>query len=177
MRFLARTLLITTATLAAAAAQAGVIDWNFSYTAGGVTTNATLVTSSTLDAAGGYDILGITGKRGSQSITGLLGENPNFNDNILFASGPVADQYGIGFMVGWQAYDFYYNSTSGCGPLGYREDNGSAYPYCAYSAPSATNVRLTRTSSLPEPSTLVLMALGLGLVLAGRALSPRRVRA
>ncbi|GEM_PF-6900482 len=176
MRFLARTMVTGAAILLAGAAQAGVIDWNFTYTAGGVTTSGTLVTTGAPGADGGYDVLGITGKRGSQSISGLLAPDPNFNDNELFKSGPAVDQFGIGFLVGTQMYDFYYNSAAGCGTLGYREDNGSAWPYCSYNAPSATNFKLTR-SSLPEPSTIGLMALGFALVLAGRVLKPRRVRA
>ena len=102
MQFAIRLLALTGA-LFAASAQAGVIDWNFTYKGNGIVTTGTLVTSSTLDSKGAYDILSIIGSRtdttyGTKGITGLV-TSGTWNDNLLFASGNGVDQLGIGFKT------------------------------------------------------------------------------
>ena len=176
MRTLTKTVIAAALALVATVASAGTITWNFSYSGSGVSAQGTLTTSSTLDSSGAYDILSISGTRSfggtTQLISGLLPANPTYNDNELFMTGSLFDQLGVGFGIGTTQYDLYYNSQSACGTLGYREDNGSAFPYCASTAPVISNVSVTR--SVPEPGTLALMALGVGLVLMGQLLSRRR---
>jgi hypothetical protein len=176
MRTIVKTVTAVAIALLATVANAGTITWNFNYSGSGITASGTLTTTSTLDSSGAYDILGITGKRTSggvtKSIAGLLPSNPTYNDNELFMSGALFDQLGVGFAVGATQYDLYFNSQSGCGTLGYREDNGSAFPYCSSAAPVIANVSVTR--NVPEPGTLALMTLGLGLVLMGQFLARRR---
>ena len=164
------------ACLLAGVAQAGVIDWQFSYAGSGITATGELVTTSTLDSHGAYEIIGISGTRtdtsGTKLIDSLLPTNPSYNDNLLFMSGGYFDQLGVGFLIGTTKYDFYFNSMTGCGALGYREDAGSAFPYCSFNAPSIRSVSVTR--SVPEPGAMSLLALGVGLVLLGGFASRRR---
>lgn len=176
MRNIIRSAAFAACLLAGGVAQAYVIDWHFSYAGSGITTTGDLFTTSTVDSQGAYDIIGISGTRadtsGTQLIQGLLPSNPNYNDDLLFMSGNYVDQLGVGFLIGTTQYDFYYNSATGCGPLGYREDNGSAFPFCSFNAPSISTVSVTR--AVPEPGTTALLALGVGLVLVGGLASRRR---
>jgi hypothetical protein len=175
MRTAAKLLAAAALALIAGIASAGTITWNFSYTGSGITATGTLTTSSTLDSAGAYDIIGVTGTRttsgGTQNISSLLAPNPSYNDNELFFTGNYFDQLGLGYSIGSTRYDLYFNSQTGCGALGYREDNGSAFPYCSMTAPVITSVSVTR--AVPEPGTVLLMTIGLALVFLGRFISKR----
>lgn len=177
MRILAKIAFSASLALAACAANATSIVWNFSYSGSGVSASGTLTTTGTLDSSGAYDILSISGTRtdgsGTSAIGGLLPSNPTYNDNELFMTGALFDQLGVGFSVGTTQYDLYFNSQPACGPSGYREDNGSAFPYCSSKAPVINNVSVTR--SVPEPGTLALMALGIALVFGGRLFARRRI--
>ena len=143
----------------ATAAPAGTITWDLTYMGPGILTQGTLTTSSTVNGQGAYTITGIDLIRNGVVTTQLLSTDANYDDNLLFTNGPIVDQYGLGFEIGSIPYDFYYNGTSACGTLGYREDNGAAFPYCSSVAPVLTSVTLNK--AVPEPLSLGLMMLGI----------------
>jgi hypothetical protein len=186
-----RTLTITAALLAAAAfsvpAQAGhylfQYDGNADYSDVGSPMSATIhfITSSTLNALGGYDILSATGVIDGNAILGLE-PNPNqpdqygngfyIYDNVLFASGPALDAPGVVVNTASLQYNFGYD------PDGFTED--PANPYYGLSSDGTThinpvtghvvnnykisigNASLTE-EAVPEPASWALMVAGFGL--------------
>jgi hypothetical protein len=101
---------------AGAATPATAAVYDFAYT-GSLSGNLTITTSDTLDAVGGFDIIGVSGTFGGSAITGLF-NNPNqpnssagstFTwDNVLFPSGVQAfDRYGIAFVTGIDTYNVF----------------------------------------------------------------------
>ena len=112
---------IAAACLACApAAHAGLFD--VTYTADSITTNLEVTTSDTPDPnwSGGYDILSVTGTRGSDPVTGLIptsgqgvvtkasvGSNPILFDNVLYPASPNFDVYGLFFATAVDDYNVY----------------------------------------------------------------------
>jgi hypothetical protein len=116
---------------ASAAASAGVLNWNFSYTGLGTSVSGVLTTSDvqlpafTNGTSNGYAILGITGNRNGVPISGVfppsgaISSNAGFlYDNVLYSTDPHFDfrgmlyqtqpgnLYNVWFDVGkyWEGY-------------------------------------------------------------------------
>jgi hypothetical protein len=151
-----------------APASASAITWDLSYTGSGIDTHGTLTTTSTTNAQGAYTVTGLDLWRNNVETTTLWPPG-TYNDNLLFPGSPIVDQYGIGFVVGKTLYNLYYNYSSECGTLGYREDASADYPYCDPSSPSLDSVTLTRAlPSVPEPGPLGLAVTGLAALALAR---------
>jgi hypothetical protein len=120
--------------IAAAAAgpvKAGPLYWDFSFTGTGVTGEGTLVMDGTPDpsapAAGGYDIIAITGIVNGDAITGLLGGTGPMElspdgffdyDNVFYPAGAASaaggyfDDDGLLFTTAGANYNLFYDGTT-----------------------------------------------------------------
>ncbi len=165
------------AALAAAPAQAAT--WLVTYVSTGgnpFTANLTVDTLDTLDAAGGYDVTGVSGNVDGDTVTGLIA-NPGqpfahysadglfIFDNVLFTGAlPVFSHPGL-FFTGASGSE--YNLFSD-GPTVF--ELYKAKPGVGYLANSVGAV--TAAIAIPEPATWAMMIMGFGLV--GMLLRQRR---
>jgi len=166
---------LTAALLASGAASANV----YSFVGGGF--DALISTSNALDAAGGYDITGISGTLANWgAITGLVtnpnqpwvwtDQNPPLSgganltiDNVWYASDPHLDGNGLAFLLS--------NGMTGAIWGGGFWGGSAPGQYSAFlGAWNFTETFQAKTApAAPEPATLALLGLGLaGLGLAGR---------
>jgi hypothetical protein len=147
--------------------------WNWSYTGAGVSASGTFTTNDAPDAAGFYQIVGITGADNGAAITGLQptgtsipGNAPYAVDNLVSAVEPRLTAHGFGFSLANGDYANPFN-------------NGSNY-YEYLSVPPYENgagpekpVSFSATI-VPEPSAASLMLAGLiGLIWFSRILNRR----
>lgn len=173
----AAALTLTTGLLAAAPAARADQLWNWSYSASGVAASGTLTTSDLANSAGYYTVLGISGQRNGVSITGLFptgtaipGNEPYAVDNLLAAgSSAQLSEHGLGYTLAdgsasnpywatWSNPNQYYEVYAPTGGLPLAE----------------SPVSFTATLAVPEPGSIAMMALGLGLVAGLRRRSTRR---
>jgi hypothetical protein len=147
--------------------------WNWSYSGAGVSASGTFTTNDAPDAAGFYQIVGITGTDNGAAITRLQltgtpipGNEPYAVDNLVSAVEPRLTAHGFGFSLanGDYANPFY---------------NGSNY-YEYLSVPPYVNgagpERQVSFSAaiVPEPRGASLMLAGLvGLIGFGEILKRR----
>jgi hypothetical protein len=147
--------------------------WNWSYNGTGVSASGTFTTNDAPDAAGFYQIVGITGTDNGATITGLQpsgtpipGNEPYAVDNVVSAVEPRLTVHGFGFS---QANGDYANAFY----------NGSNYYEYLSVPPYEKGAGPERPVSfsaaiVPEPSTASLMLAGLvGLIGFGRILNRR----
>jgi hypothetical protein len=80
--------------------------WNWSYNGTGVSASGTFTTNDAPDAAGFYQIVGITGTDNGATITGLQptgtpipGNEPYTVDNLVSAVEPRLTEHGFGFSL------------------------------------------------------------------------------
>ncbi len=134
--------------------------WNWSYSGTGVSASGTLTTNDAPDAAGFYQIVGITGTDNGATITGLQptgtaipGNEPYAVDNLVSAAEPHLTTHGFGFSLanGNYANPFYNGST-------YYEYL-SVPPYVNGAGPERP-VPFS-AAIVPEPSAASLMLVGL----------------
>jgi PEP-CTERM motif len=94
--------------------------WNWSYSGAGVSASGTFTTNDAPDAAGFYQIVGITGTDNGATITGLQpmgtpipGNEPYAVDNLVSAVEPRLTAHGFGFSLtnGDYANPFYNGSN------------------------------------------------------------------
>jgi PEP-CTERM motif len=94
--------------------------WNWSYSGAGVSASGTFTTNDAPDAAGFYQIVGITGTDNGATITGLQpmgtpipGNEPYAVDNLVGAVEPRLTAHGFGFSLtnGDYANPFYNGSN------------------------------------------------------------------
>jgi PEP-CTERM motif len=147
--------------------------WNWSYSGPGVSASGTFTTNDAPDAAGFYQIDGITGTDNGATITGLQptgtpisGNEPFAVDNLVSAVEPRLTTHGFGFSLanGDYANPFY---------------NGSNYYEYLSVPPYVKGAGAERPVSfsaaiVPEPSAASLMLVGLaGLTGFARILNRR----
>ena len=150
--------------------------WNWSYTGAGVSASGTFTTNDAPDAAGFYQIVGITGTDNGAAITGLQptgtpipGNEPYAVDNLVSAVEPRLTAHGFGFSLanGDYANPFY---------------NGSNYFEYLSVPPYKTGAGPERPVSfsaaiVPEPSAASLMLTGLvGLIGFSRIFTRRKLK-
>ena len=169
--------LCAAATLAAGHAHAAT--WLVTYTSTGGNPFAASLTVDTLDildAAGGYDVTGVSGHVDGDTVTGLIA-NPGqpfahlsadglfIFDNVFFTgAAPVFSHPGL-FFSGASGAEYNLFSDS---PTTFELYKAS--PGVGYLANSVGTV--TATAAIPEPASWTMMILGFGLV--GTLLRQRR---
>lgn len=137
--------------------------WDFSYTAFGTPVSGILETTET-PAGGGYTILGISGSRGSDPITGLVAPGgSDANDNLLTTSSPYVTGKGFAFTTGSYTFRPYYFAFLA------KSYEYSTNPFME-DAPVITLNVSRRSTAVPEPLSAALFAAGLlGLASVRRA--------
>jgi PEP-CTERM motif-containing protein len=158
--------------LAPFSAHAGMIAFDFDTQDGLYRIYGDLTVSNTLDSVGGYDVTGISGTvvgAGGGAITGLIANptRPDYYDNgswiydnVVFATPPNVDYWGVLFAAG--GYDYNVYSVGSVGWTYYLSTNNPGGNFWGEPIGSAT------VTSIPEPATWLMIGLGLaGLGLAG----------
>ena len=148
--------------------------WNWSYSGAGVSASGTFTTNDAPDAAGFYQIVGITGVENGVGITGLQptgttipGNEPYAVDNLVSAFEPHLTAYGFGFSLanGNYANPFFKDSSY--------YQYLSIPPYVNGAGPEKP-VSFS-AAIVPEPSAASLMLAGLvGLIGFAQVFAPRR---
>lgn len=143
-------------------AAASVYDFTYNGTQSGT---LILTTSNTLDAVGGYDITGIGGTFGGNTITSLVINplQPNHStsttftwDNVLFPSGVRAfDRYGVAFTTSAGTFNVFDAIADGG-----TTNTSTPYGLIIGSTGAETFGTGTLTAAVPEPSTWMMMILG-----------------
>lgn len=140
----------------------------------------TLVTSDTLNASGGYDVLGITGTvsasdaNGASTFAAISGLSTfQGADNVLYPTSPNVDEAGLGFVsASGGVYDLHLTVPEAASFV--LPAAGGVFQYALdYAATpggpvtrSYVEFAVTEIASTaaPEPGTWALMTLGVGLV-------------
>jgi hypothetical protein len=153
----------------ASTASAKVYHFNFETTDGAFMVSGAATTANTLDSAGGYDVLALTGTvSGPGSGSVALIANPAqpvasnngtwIYDDVLFPqAAPLVDNSGLFFSAGGSAFNWY-----SIGSQTYLSSNAWAGAYNPGELVGSVAL------NTPEPSTWVMMLIGFaGLVRAG----------
>jgi hypothetical protein len=169
----------------AGAASAAEYDFTFTNPIGGVWAEGTLTTSDTLNALGGYDIVGISGTTPNGAITGLItasfspayayyfpdghvSQTPDFGfewgfDDTLFPDGNVqVDDYGFMFQTATTIYNIFNNygvpgqDSLGISALGVWDGTSWSGTFAITSAQAS--------APAPEPLSWMMMVGGFGLL-------------
>ena len=128
--------------------------FTFSYVGSGITANGVLQTNSLV--SGSYLITGLTGTRNGSAMTLLTPFAFAGNDNLVFPGTPSLDFAGFSYSAGGTNYNVYYNTPPCC--------NGAVdYYETTVSGSLGTQIRFS-IASVPEASSLTLLASGLGLI-------------
>ena len=158
----------------ALAPAANAASYILNYSGSGAPASATLRVhvSDTLNAVGGYDVLGIRGFVGLDEVLGLI-PNPNrpYNsisadglfifDNVYFPGAPSVSNPGLLFRTATNEWNLFSDNASR-----YQLYSATASGYSAHSVGSLT------ASAVPEPRAWALLIVGFGL--AGAGLRNRR---
>ena len=160
---------VAAAVLVPAVANASVYHFGFETTDGVFTVSGVATTANTLDSAGGYDVLALTGTLsgpggGSISLIANPAQPTAFNngswiyDNVLFPqAAPFVDNSGLLFSAGGSAFNWY-----SVGSQTYLSSNAWAGTY------NPGELLGSVALNTPEPSTWVMMLVGFaGLGFAG----------
>lgn len=161
-------LVLSTSTMAAAAS----LSYDFAFM-GSESGSGTLTLSDTINAFGGYDITGISGQFGGNTITGLVPVDPaspfpskivvgGFEytyDNILYPAQPIKlDEFGLAFYAGGSFYNIFdavaYDPPAN-NPYGLFIDQDNI---------RFGNLLLTQNSNVPETSTWAMLIVGFGMM-------------
>jgi hypothetical protein len=147
--------------LCASTANAAVYHFSLETTDGVFAVSGDAITANTLDSAGGYDVLALTGTvsgpgGGSISLIANPAQSAAFNngswiyDNVLFPhAAPFVDNPGLLFSAGGSAFNWY-----SIGSQTYLSSNAAAGAY------NPGELVGSIALNAPEPSTWVMMALG-----------------
>lgn len=167
-------LVVFLAALAVASpSQAASFDFSYSVAAQNwndpdIAVSGTYQTTDTADGNGFYTIIGLTGKRGGQSMAlaqpGIQFGN-SMTDNRLKLGDPYFTEGGLGYSAGGVTYDLYsfYGILAECSGIC---RNGT----------TLSNFTVKRAvAAVPEPGSWMLMMAGFGLL--GLALRGRRAHA
>lgn len=167
-------LLAAVAGLVPLGANAATYSFDFSTTDSVFTVAGSITTADTLDAAGGYDILSLSGTiSGPGGGAIALVSNPSqpfpdfgstfIYDNVYFpGAGPNLDNAGILFAAGAYQYNLF-----ALGPTAYYLSSDNPAGVLDLGQPVTFGDQAVVALSAPEPSTWALMLLGFaGLCLA-----------
>jgi PEP-CTERM motif len=157
-------LLLVAMTARNAYADSFTLSWTGGYGPGSA------LLTATDDGGGVFTVTSITGTQNGASISGLVPQLGYGNNNYIYSSDPVLDDYGVAFIVGGVDYDLFYDDYGSSTP--YYAECSSAVTPCmtdpeiALSVP-VTSLTITAGSStgVPEPSSLVLLFAGLSALL------------
>lgn len=175
LTLLSTTVLAATSGILIATSQAAsALTWKWSYSGTGIAASGTFLTNNTPDSSGFYSILGITGTRNGETITGLQptgtpipGNEPFEVDNLIrfnFAQ-LTGDGFGYSTSGGNYVSPFFASFLS---PPGYLE-YFSAPPFNPLPPESEdSEIPITFSATLvPEPSNILglvtVVGLGFGL--------------
>jgi len=144
--------------------------WDWHYAGTGVNAFGTLTTTDTADANGFLQITAITGTRNGDLITTLQpnhtpipGNEPFAVDNLVKANGDLTGEgFGYGTQSGTYANVFFADWATPAGDFEF-----SSVPALHTTSELAVSFELKPVAAVPEPSTMLLAALG-GLVLVWR---------
>src|SRR4051812_3887966 len=172
-------------TLTTATATASTL-WHWGYSGSGITASGTFTTVDSPDGNGGYLIVGITGTRNGETITGLQapgtsipGNEPYTVDDLVFPGpGPQLTKDGFGFSTadGNYANPFYADFLATPGYLEF-----FSTPPFTVGSPGSEDTELpvqfsAAPVSTPEPATYALVLGALALVWLRRVLDDRCFR-
>jgi len=147
--------------------------WQWSYSGTGINASGSLITADTPDTNGFYQILSIAGSRNGDAIVGLYptgqaipGNEPFAIDNLIRIDGPgqiTVEGFGYALASGAHANPYFADFLS---PPSYSEvfTQGATF--------NEQPIEFT-ASSVPEPSSIALVVLGLATVALTR-LAQRR---
>ncbi|MBD2607599.1 PEP-CTERM sorting domain-containing protein [Scytonema hofmannii FACHB-248] len=112
LALLSATVLATTSGLIFGTIQAAsALNWNWNYSGTGIAANGIFTTNDTPDDLGFYQILGITGTRNGETITGLQapgtpvpGNEPFNVDNLISLNTQQLTNNGFGYLTSGGSY-------------------------------------------------------------------------
>lgn len=162
--------------------------WNVAFTgSGGVNTDTAafkLVTSDTLNGAGGYNIIGAAGQVDGLAITGLIAPgtagsffvstNGLWNlDNVLFESAPFMSNNGWGFtLAGGSEVNIWATSPNSHAVANGLPGSGNSIQFARGTVYGSVFSGRVTVSAVPEFATWAMMLGGFGMV--GSAMRARR---
>ena len=141
---------------AAAPASAAMYQLHYTGTTDSTVADIHLSTSNTLNGAGGYDILSVSGNVNGDVITGLAPVNPPgfTTDNVYFNADPIFTSSGVGFFSATTTYNLWGNGPGSYSLYGTTDGGGSYVP----SGDGTLSV-----AAVPEPATWGLMLVGFAM--------------
>ena len=152
-----RVSLVVSAVALLATAPAAAALYQLHYTGVSDTTTADLriSTVNTLNGAGGYDILAVSGNVSGDAVTVIAPLNPpGFStDNTYFAANPIFRSGGVGFFSATKTYNLWGNS-----PGSY-----TLYGRVASGSYSPTSDGVLSVTAVPDPAVWGLMIVDFGM--------------
>jgi hypothetical protein len=166
---------LSAAAVLAQATVAAATTFNWSYTgAHGYVVAASGTLTATPLGGGAYAVTSMSGTRNGSAITGLTVYAGQ--DNEVFSPGPNLDYFGLAFLVGADAFNVYYDTSTSdpyqCGFAGYCEIGPGVPGTSGLDAPDPIHPIAFTLTAVPEPAVWAMMLLGFGVL--GTTLRRRR---